>query len=79
MQGKTFKKLGLIGATSLISLLIGSAPAHAQDPSGVKYDRKSQKAKSNIKLDTKFKKQKEAEEKARKRKVNMMSGAEFAK
>jgi hypothetical protein len=79
MQGKTFKKLGLIGATSLISLLIASASASAQEPSAVKYDRKSQKTKSNIKLDTKFKKQKAAEEKARKRKVNMMSGAEFAK
>ncbi len=82
MQGKTFKKLGLIGAAGLSAFLFtgtAATAAPASGDSGVKYDRKSKKTRSNIKLDTKFKKQKAAEKKARERKVNMMAGAAFAK
>jgi TolA-binding protein len=62
------------------ALLVSSvaSPTLAQDP-GVRYDRKSQKTKTKVKLDTKFKEAKAEEEKRQSRRVDMMDGTQFAK
>lgn len=74
------RTLGLLTAGSMIALLMTADVSQAQDPdNSVRYNRKSKKtkAKSDL-LNTKFKKQKEQEEKRRERGVQMMDGQQFA-
>ncbi len=84
---RKFRKLSTLSGICLAAMVITSAnetfaqdaPAGGEEKSNVRYTRKSGKVRTKDTLDTKFKAQKEAQEKESKRKVNMMDGAEFAK
>lgn len=89
---RKFRKLNVLGGVSLAVAVLGAAPAKAapaeaapaaeggdDEKSAVKYNRKSGKVRTKDTLDTKFKEEKERQEKETKRKVDMMEGAEFAK
>ncbi|NVB37843.1 hypothetical protein G6O69_08355 [Pseudenhygromyxa sp. WMMC2535] len=75
------RTIGLITASSVAAMLLVADVGYAQEPddSNVRYNRQSKKtkAKSDL-LDTKFKEQKQAEEKRRERGVQMMEGSQFA-
>lgn len=75
------RSLGVLAATTVALLTIGlSAPTQAQDPEGVRYTRKSKKTKAKSDLiKTKFEEAKKDEAKRQSRRVDMMSGADFAK
>ncbi len=86
---RKFRKLSTLSGICLAAMVVTSAgESFAQEPppaaggdekSNVRYTRKSGKVRTKDTLDTKFKAQKEAQEKESKRKVDMMQGAEFAK
>ena len=81
-SNRQIRKFGILGAAS-IALLLGtfSPDAFAQDPEGgVRYNRKSGKAKAKGDLlNTKFKDAVAEEEKKKGRRVITMEGADFAK
>ena len=86
---RKFRKLSTLSGICLAAMVITSAgdtfaqeaepAAGGEEKSNVRYTRKSGKVRTKDTLDTKFKAQKEAQEKESKRKVEMMQGAEFAK
>jgi len=85
---RKFRKLSTLSGICLAAMVITSAgetfaqepaPAGGEEKSNVRYTRKSGKVRTKDTLDTKFKAQKEQQEKESKRKVDMMQGAEFAK
>src|SRR5689334_2757822 len=85
---RKFRKLNILSGVGLaVVVFAAAAPASAQAPaeggaeanSAVKYNRKSGKVRTKDTLDTKFKEEKERQEKETKRRVDMMEGAEFAK
>jgi len=85
---RKFRKLSNLSGICLAAMVITSAgetfaqdpaPAGGEEKSNVRYTRKSGKVRTKDTLDTKFKAQKEQQEKESKRKVEMMQGAEFAK
>src|SRR5688572_22565233 len=85
---RKFRKLNTLTGICLAALVVSAAgetraqeaaPAAGGETNSVRYNRKSGKVKSKETLDTKFKAEKEAQEKESKRKVDMMQGAEFAK
>ncbi len=79
---RKFRKLSLLSGICLTAMVF-TAPGetHAQDAekSNVRYNRQSGKVRTKDTLDTKFKEQKEAQDREAKRKVQMMEGASFAK
>lgn len=84
---RKFRKLSTLSGICVAAMVITSAgetfaqeaPSGGEEKSNVRYTRKSGKVRTKDTLDTKFKAQKEAQEKESKRKVTMMEGAEFAK
>ena len=73
------RALGLVTAGSVVALLLAADVGQAQEPdNNVRYNRKSKKtrAKSDL-LETKFKEEKQAEEKRRKRGTQLMEGSQF--
>lgn len=85
-QSRKFRKLNILSGVCLALAVFGaSVPAGAQeaaaegDKNAVRYNRKSGKVRTKDTLDTKFKAEKERQEKETKRKVEMMEGTSFAK
>jgi len=86
---RKFRKLSTLSGICLAALVVSAAgetqaqeaapAAGGGESNAVRYNRKSGKVKSKETLDTKFKQEKEQQEKESKRKVDMMQGAEFAK
>jgi TolA-binding protein len=80
-RNRMSRSLGLLTAGTLVALMLTADVTSAQEPdkSAVRYNRDSKKtkAKSDL-LETKFKAEKEAEDKRRERGVNMMDGQQFA-
>lgn len=86
---RKFRKLNILAGGLAVAVLAASAPASAQAPAegaaggegspGVRYTRKSGKVRTKDTLDTKFKEEKERQEKETRRKVEMMEGSDFAK
>jgi hypothetical protein len=86
---RKFRKLSTLSGICLAALVVTAAgetqaqeaapAAGGSEANSVRYNRKSGKVKSKETLDTKFKQEKEQQEKESKRKVDMMQGAEFAK
>jgi TolA-binding protein len=81
---RKFRKLNILSGVGLaVAVFAAAAPASAQAPAegdgAVKYTRKSGKVRTKDTLDTKFKEEKERQEKETRRKVEMMEGSEFAK
>ena len=86
---RKFRKLSTLSGICLVAMVVTSAgetfaqeaepAAGGDEKSNVRYTRKSGKVRTKDTLDTKFKAQKEAQEKESKRKVEMMQGGEFAK
>jgi TolA-binding protein len=87
MPSRKSRKLSTLSGICLAAMVVTAAgETQAQEPAAaggdanaVRYNRKSGKVRTKDTLDTKFKAEKEAQEKESKRKVNMMEGAEFAK
>ena len=80
-SSKRRRSLGVLAATTVALLTLGVAvPTMAQDPEGVRYTRKSKKtrAKSDL-IKTQFEEAKKEEAKRQNRRVDMMSGSDFAK
>lgn len=74
--------LGIMTGVISSMLLAGPTTALAQDAGGdkaVRYERKSGKVKAKNTLDTKFKKKQKAAEKDKKKEVQMMDAAAFAR
>lgn len=85
-QSRKFRKLNILSGLCLAVAVLGAAgPVSAQeaaggeDKSAVRYNRKSGKVRTKDTLDTKFKAEKERQEKEGKRKIEMMEGTSFAK
>ena len=86
---RKFRKLSILSGLCVAAMVVTAAgetlaqeaapAAGGEDKSNVRYARKSGKVRTKDTLDTKFKEEKEQQEKEGKRKVDMMQGASFAK
>jgi TolA-binding protein len=83
-SNRKFRSPRIVTSIALLSFLTGGAAiANAEEPKegqkSVRYDRPSSKVKTKETLDTKFKEEKERQDKEASRKTVMMAGTAFAK